>query len=271
MPLPPPVELPPLITSKRAPHERHDGGAWKVAYADFVTAMMALFIVLWMMNSSAKVKDSVQGYFRDPLGYKRRIGTGVANTGEGLTLDHQSLRDLQKQIEAALRQMPEFHKIQKNVMFTVMGEGLRIDLLETEQGMFFDSGSSTPTAAGERLLRVLAEELVKMPNKVVIEGHTDAQPFRSATPVSGYGNWELSAERANAARRLLFTDGLREDQIVELRGFANQRLLNPADPYDPRNRRISLVVKYGEDHADDDSVGGPLKQGSTKQDSEPAH
>lgn len=236
---------------KRAAVQPHHGGAWKVAYADFVTAMMALFIVLWMMNSSVKVKESVQGYFRDPLGYKQRVGTGVANRGEGLTVDHRTVLDIQKRIENALRQMPEFHQIQKNILFTVTGEGLRIDLLETEGGMFFNTGNPTPTTAGEHLLNVLAGELVKLPNKLVIEGHTDARPFRTATPTSGYSNWELAADRANAARRLLFTNGLRLDQVVEMRGFADHRLLNAADPNDPRNRRISLVVKYDEDHTDE--------------------
>lgn len=228
---------------RRSDHVRH-GGAWKVAYADFVTALMALFIVLWMMNSGDKVRKSVQGYFRDPIGYKRQLGTGVGNTGESMALNQKTISSLQKQIEAVLHQMPEFRKFQKNVLFTVTGEGLRIDLLETEQGMFFQSGSPTPTLAGEHLLNMLAQELSRLPNKIVIEGHTDARPFRAATPSAGYSNWELAADRANAARRLLSTDGVRTDQIVEMRGFANQRLLNPADPNDPRNRRISLVVKY---------------------------
>ena len=247
---PPPADAPPLALRRRSPVQTHHGGAWKVAYADFVTALMALFMVMWIGNSSGKVKESVQGYFRDPMGFKRRIGTGVANSGESLPLNVRTVRDLQSHIEAVLRQMPEFHKIQKNILFTVTGEGLRIDLLETERGMFFSSGSPAPTLAGEHLLKVLAEELVRMPNNVVIEGHTDAQPFRTATPASGYSNWELAADRANAARRLLFIDGLRADQIVEMRGFANQRLLNPADPNDPRNRRISLVVKFGQDGQD---------------------
>lgn len=229
---------------RRSDSGRH-GGAWKVAYADFVTALMALFIVLWMMNSGDKVRKSVQGYFRDPLGYKRQLGTGVSNSAEGLALNQRTVHDLQKQIEAVLHQMPEFHQFQHNVLFTVTGEGLRIDLLETEQGMFFQSGSPTPTAAGEHLLDMLARELARLPNQIVIEGHTDARPFRAATPSSGYSNWELAADRANAARRILSNDGLRDDQIVEMRGFANHRLLNPADPTDPRNRRISVVVKYG--------------------------
>ena len=234
---------PPITARRRPPSVERHGGAWKVAYADFVTALMALFIVLWMMNASTRVKESVQGYFRDPKGYRGRVGTGVGSTGENVALDQRTLRDLRKDLEAAVSQMPEFRKLQENVLFTVTAEGLRIDLLETEQGMFFGSGSSSPTPAGERLLKILAQEVSRLPNKVIIEGHTDARPFRAATPASGYSNWELAADRANAARRLLFLDGLRDDQIVETRGFANQRLLNPADPNDPRNRRISIVVK----------------------------
>lgn len=263
--LSPSEAVPPWAPLKPAAEQPHRGGAWKVAYADFVTALMALFIVLWMMNSSVKVKEAVQGYFRDPLGYKQRFGSGIANRGESLAVDHHTVLDIQRRIEAALRQMPEFQRIRKNILYTVTGEGLRIDLLETEGGMFFNSGNPTPTTAGERLLTVLAEELVKMPNKVVIEGHTDARPFRTATPTSGYSNWELAADRANTARRLLYAGGLRLDQVVEMRGFADQRLLNPADPNDPRNRRISLVVKYAEDPADEAAAAassGRLKPGS---------
>jgi chemotaxis protein MotB len=244
-----PEATPPPIPRKRAAVQAHHGGAWKVAYADFVTAMMALFIVLWMMSSSVKVKKSVQGYFRDPRGYKLQTGTGVGSLGESVVVDHRTVRDIQKQIEAALRQMPEFHQFQKNIQFTVTAEGLRIDLLETEQGMFFDSSSPRPTALGQHLLNSLAEELAKMPNTIVIEGHTDARPFPKATPASGYSNWELAADRANATRRLLNADGLRPDQIVEMRGFADKMLLNAADPNDPRNRRVSVVVKMGEERA----------------------
>jgi len=244
-----PATASPWVPLKPAAVPAHHGGAWKVAYADFVTALMALFIVLWMMISSAKVKESVQGYFRDPKGYKLHTGTGAGNPGESLAVDHRTVRDLQEKIEAALRQLPEFHQIQKNVLFTVTAEGLRIDLLETEEGMFFNSGSPTPTVAGEHLLNIVAEELAKMPNKIVIEGHTDARPFRTATPTRGYSNWELAADRANATRRLLYAHGLRLDQIVEMRGFADQMPLNSADLNDPRNRRISVVVKTGQDHA----------------------
>jgi chemotaxis protein MotB len=233
-----------LLPARRGSTERHRGGAWKVAYADFVTALMALFIVLWMMNSGAKVKQSVQGYFRDPKGYSRRLGTGAAGSGEGLPVDRKNVRGVQEQIEAALRKMPEFRSIRDNILFSVTGEGLRIDLLENEQGMFFLTGSQTPTDNGERLLEVLARELGQLPNPLVIEGHTDARPFRNSTVSSRYGNWELSADRANAARRILHTYGVRPEQVVETRGFAAQHLLDAADANNPRNRRVSVVVKF---------------------------
>jgi chemotaxis protein MotB len=232
----------PLVS--RLPEKRR-GGAWKVAYADFVTALMALFIVLWMMNASDAVKHSVEGYFRDPRGYTQTLGAGAASQGEGLRIDRATVNDVQKRIEEALRSLPNFQRIKKNVLVSVTGEGLRIELMESEQGTFFVSGSPTPTPAGNRLLSVLASELGKMPNQLVIEGHTDARPFRGGE--SGqWDNWDLSTTRANAARRLLEDAGIRSGQIVELRGFSDRRLLNPTDPTDSRNRRISVVVRFQE-------------------------
>ncbi|HEV2448342.1 MAG TPA: flagellar motor protein MotB [Candidatus Sulfopaludibacter sp.] len=228
----------------------HRGGAWKVAYADFVTALMALFIVLWMMGASERVKQSVSGYFRDPRGYTTRLGAGPAHSGEGLKVDRKNVADVRHQLEDALRQAPEFEKIRQHVRFSTTGEGLRIDLLETEAGMFFVSGQPSPTPAGERLLNLLATQVASIPNRVVIEGHTDARPYHSAGAAGGYGNWELSTDRANAARRLLLEYGVRPGQVVEVRGFADERLLNHADPNDARNRRVSLVVKFADGAAE---------------------
>jgi chemotaxis protein MotB len=237
-PVPYPVSRPRIF------HLRTHGGAWKVAYADFVTALMALFIVLWMMGSSTAVKKSVSGYFRDPRGYTQRLGAGPANSGEGLRVEARTVKDIREQLEQALRQMPEYHRIRNNIQFSVTGEGLRVDLLETEQGLFFITGSPDPTDAGKHLLQVLAGELARLDNRLVIEGHTDARPFRNAAPASGYGNWELSADRANAARRLLHQYGVRPEQVVEVRGFADQKQMYPRDPNDPRNRRISVVIRF---------------------------
>jgi chemotaxis protein MotB len=230
-----------------APRRRSDSrrnGAWKVAYADFVTALMALFIVLWMMNATERVKKSVSGYFLDPRGYTRKLGAGPGHSGEGIQVKTSTVAEVRQQIEAALRRMPDFERLRQNVQFSVTGEGLRIDLLETEQGLFFPNGSTQPTAAGQRLLASLAAEMGRLPNRLVIEGHTDARQFRDADADSGYGNWELSVERANVARRILHSHGVRPEQIVEVRGFADQHLLRPGAPEDPANRRVSVVVKF---------------------------
>jgi chemotaxis protein MotB len=215
-----------------------------VAYADFVTALMSLFIVLWLMNSGDRVKKSVAGYFRDPRGYTQKLGAGPSGSGEGIQVRKENVRDIRGQIEMALRGVPEFGRMSDSIKLSVTGEGLRIDLLETEQGMFFVSGSASPTHAAENLLTVLAHEIGEMPNKLVIEGHTDARPFRAASPTSGYSNWELAVDRANTARRLLNASGLHPGQVVEVRGFADQRPFNEQDPSDPRNRRVSVVVRF---------------------------
>jgi chemotaxis protein MotB len=161
-----------------------------------------------------------------------------------LRVDRRNVADLQNEIEAALHRMPDFPVVRDHIKFSVTGEGLGIDLLETEQGLFFVTGSPNPTPKGEHLLQLLAQEIGKMPNQVVIEGHTDSRPFRNADQSGGYGNWELSTDRANTARRLLNTYGVRPQQVVEVRGYADQRLLEPDHPDSPRNRRISLVVKF---------------------------
>jgi len=221
----------------------HRGGAWKVAYADFVTALMALFIVLWLVSSSRDVRESVAGYFRDPRGFHRLTGSARAGTGEALSVDQANIRRLREELEQAMRQMPELKTLSKYVQFTVTGEGLRIELIENDGGMFFESGSPRPTANGERMFRLLAQQLGALPNTVAIEGHTDSRAFRSSSP-DAYGNWELSFDRANMARRLMLAEGLRADQVSEIRGYADRRALIAGDPGDSRNRRVSVVMKY---------------------------
>lgn len=239
IPQSPAIEPAPL--RRLVPDSGRRSGAWKVAYADFVTALMALFIVLWLLNSGSAVRQAVSGYFKDPRGYAGKVGAGPANSGESLPI---RVSEIRQHIEAALRQAPEFQRMRNGIRFAVTGEGLRIDLIETEQGRFFVNGSSTPTGDGEHLLALLAAELNKLPNPVVIEGYTDSRPFRDAIPSSGYSNWELSSDRANAARRVLHQFGLAPHRVVEVRGYADQKPLEPNDPYSPRNRRVSIVVKF---------------------------
>jgi len=232
------------VRIRRSP-ERHSGGAWKVAYADFVTALMAMFIVMWLMNASQKVKAGVAGYFAAPRDFARTLEARPAsNSGEGLVVHRDNIGDIRRQLQEALEAMPEFRGLRDNVKFSVTGEGLRIDLLESEQGMFFVSGSTAPTPEGRNLLAVLAREIARLPNVLVIEGHTDARPFRNASPMEGYSNWELASDRANAARRVLHAYGVRPEQVVEVRGFADQRPFVPEDRMDTRNRRVSIVVRF---------------------------
>jgi chemotaxis protein MotB len=230
-----------IIIKKKAAYGGHHGGAWKVAYADFVTAMMALFIVLWLLNSSKQVQEAVGGYFKDPSGTSKRVGTNLVGSGENFSLTKDNMQKLKEELQKAIRQMSDFDKLKNQIEITITSEGLRIELLETESGTFFDSGSSKPSGKGRELLAMLAGELGKLPNKVSIEGHTDSKPYGG---VRDYGNWELSTDRANAARRLMQQDGLAQDQVSQVRGFADQSLRKKDNPLDPSNRRITLIVQY---------------------------
>jgi chemotaxis protein MotB len=140
-----------------------------------------------------------------------------------------------------MRQMADFEKLKSHIDMTVTTEGLRIELSEAANGTFFDSGSAQLKPDGAELLITLAQELGQLPNKLSIEGHTDSQPY---APSATYGNWELSADRANAARRVMQAKGIRIDQVRQVRGFADQRLRKPEAPFDPANRRISVIVQY---------------------------
>ena len=231
-----------IVINKKIVHAGHHGGAWKVAFADFVTAMMALFIVLWLLNTSQNVKDSIAGYFKDPTGNGRMVGSALAGSGESLQVKKDELKDLKDRLEEAIKEVPEFKGLNDQVQITVTGEGLRIELMESEKSSFFESGSANPSAIGVDFITELAKEIGALPNYVTIEGHTDAQPFSSKK--GAYSNWELSADRANAARRLMQSAGLQPGQVTQVRGFADQRLRKKDEPEDPSNRRISIIVQY---------------------------
>ena len=243
-----------IIIKKKGGHGGHHGGAWKVAYADFVTAMMALFIVLWLMNSSKQLQVAVGGYFKDPTGTSKKVGTNQTGSGDNFIVSKQNMAQLKEQLQKSIRSINDLEKLRKNIEMTVTAEGLRIELLESEKGTFFDSGSSTLNQSGKEMLSLLATELAQVPNKLSVEGHTDAKPYvGNAT----YSNWELSADRANAARRLMQQAGLRNDQVSQVRGFADQRLRNPNDPMEASNRRISIIVQYlPRTDPDEDKPGG---------------
>ena len=230
-----------IIVKKKASHGGHHGGAWKVAYADFVTAMMSLFIVLWLLNSSKPIQEAVGGYFRDPSGTADKKGSAVAGAGENFLMTKDNMPKLKDQLEQKIREMNDFEKLKNHVEMTVTNEGLRIELMESATGTFFDSGSPKLNTDGNELLVALAEELSKLPNKLSIEGHTDSKPYASS---GNYSNWELSSDRANSARRLMQANGVGTNQITQVRGFADQRLRKPDNPLDSSNRRVSLIVQY---------------------------
>jgi len=242
-PVPNSAAPPVMIKKIKGGHGGHHGGAWKVAYADFVTAMMALFIVLWLMNSSKEIQQAVGGYFRDPSGKGKQVGSGQSGSGDGLLIGKDDMPHLKEELEKAISRAPQLAAMKDQVEMTVTGEGLRIELLETETGTFFETGSSNPSGAGAEMLTRLAEELGKLPNRILIEGHTDTRPFAADNK---YSNLELSVDRANAARRLMQAHGLRPGQVSQVRGFADQRLRKPDDPEDASNRRISLTVQYSQ-------------------------
>jgi chemotaxis protein MotB len=250
-----------IIHKKAGHHDDEHGGAWKVAYADFVTAMMALFIVLWLLSASEKVQKAVGGYFQDPNGKGHEVGSTSAGVGETLSLSEKQLKEIKAKIEQAMKAIPAFKDMQNQIKMTMTAEGLRIDLLETKRGLFFDTGNPTPTPAGGELLKVLASELVKLPNKIAIEGHTDSSPYGRPD----YSNWELSADRANAARRILTESGLEDSRISQVRGFADQRLLLKDDPTNPSNRRISIIVRnQGMDAQEEKLAGAPVPAAAAK-------
>lgn len=229
-----------IVIKKKAHHGGHHGGAWKVAYADFVTAMMALFIVLWLMNASQDVQKAIAGYFRDPKGIGQQTGSSLGGIGESLTITKSNMNLLKEKLEQQMKKSPQFEKLKDYVQMTITGEGLRIEMLESEKGRFFESGEPLPTEIGKDLLILLAHEVGKMPNALLIEGHTDSKRYDSPR----YSNWELSTDRANAARRIMQENGVRANQIAQVRGFADQQLRLPGKPEDPSNRRISIIVQF---------------------------
>jgi len=259
-----------IVVKKKGGHAAHHGGAWKVAYADFVTAMMALFIVLWLLNTSQETQKMIGGYFLDPSGKGKEQGSGLKGAGSTVNLKKDDMPKLKEKIEQAMKEMPEMKALENQVRLVVTGEGLRIELLENEAGTFFASGSAEPTEKCRDLLAMLSKQLTQLPNKLLIEGHTDAHPFASER---GYTNWELSADRANAARRLMEANGLKEGQVAQVRGFADRNLLLPKDPENASNRRVSVIVQYADSAV---RVPPPTKSpaaphGSSGKESPPTH
>jgi chemotaxis protein MotB len=256
-------DRPIIVVKKKAGHGGHHGGSWKVAYADFVTAMMAFFLVMWILGLNQDTRKAIAAYFNDPMGMMRSHAGGSNPIGLGRESSAQpsimkSLPALMKEekeaegqrfkvakeaLEAKIGGLPEFKAFKQYIDINITTEGLRVELLDGVQSLFFETGSAVMKKRTEDLLRMIAKELKALPNPIILEGHTDAQPFASGN--TGYSNWELSSDRANAARRIM-APILAHNQIVEVRGYADRRLRNPENPMHFSNRRISIMVQYSE-------------------------
>ena len=230
-------------------HGGHHGGAWKVAYADFVTAMMALFLVLWLVSQAdTKLKEAIASYFRSPgvfdtvqggvlSGSKKVSNEPTSGTSKD---DEQALFSVAENLQKKFSTRPEFSKVKDQVKVDVTEEGLRIQIIDKADKVSFTSGSAELNPEATAILTEIAKGVCGLPNKINIGGHTDSYVFPAAK--GGYTNWELSADRANAARRVLQTVCVKPEQIRRIVGFADTEPMVPNDPFAPANRRISITV-----------------------------
>jgi chemotaxis protein MotB len=229
-------------------HGGHHGGAWKVAYADFVTAMMALFLVLWLVSQAdVELKQQIASYFRNPGVFDSTAG-GILSQAKKVSKEpttqtskdnEQALFSVAQTLQKQFGTRPEFSRYKDRVQIDVTDEGLRIQMIDEADKVSFQSGSADLGEDAKAVLAEIAGGICTLPNKINIGGHTDSRVFPSNT---GYTNWELSADRANAARRTLEANCVKPEQIRRIVGFADTELLVPNDPYSPSNRRISITV-----------------------------
>jgi chemotaxis protein MotB len=260
---------------KKGGHAAAHGGAWKVAYADLVTAMMAFFLLMWLLNStSSNTKAGIAGMFQDPNFFNTEKGkailveyeiqkTGILPGGQGMKdggsgggnsangggastevvedpgeKDRQRMEDTAQTIEKAFSEDKLLQAFKDQISFEFTDEGLRIQIQDKAAQVLFDSGSAKLKPYTLSILKEIAQELGKLPNHVLIGGHTDATQYSN----KAYTNWELSADRANSARRVLEGAGLGAGQVQKVTGYGSTVPLENHEPTDPQNRRISIVV-----------------------------
>ena len=272
-------KLQPIIIKrvKKGGHAVH-GGAWKIAYADFVTAMMAFFLLMWLLGSTSEGdKKGIADYFQSPMKVALlNGGTGsgdssslVKGGGEDLTrsggqvkkgeveadkstinlrklkeeqvrAESAKLKELQDKVESELKNNAKLSQFASQIKLDMTRDGLRIQIVDEQSRPMFDSGSAVVKPYMRDLLRAIGSVLIEVPNRLTLEGHTDAMPFPGGE--RGYSNWELSADRANASRRELVAGGLTEDRVLRVQGLASSSPFSRDDPQSPQNRRISLTV-----------------------------
>jgi len=271
-------KLQPIIIKRvrKGGHGKH-GGAWKIAYADFVTAMMAFFLLMWLLGSTTEGdKKGIADFFNAPLKVSLLGGSGsgdsssvVRGGGADLTRTTGQVKDgdihakkrlmslkalqaeqrraeqarleaLKARVEAAVNANPKLASMNSQIRLDMTQDGLRIQIVDEQNRPMFDSGSAIVKPYMRELLREIGRMLKDVPNRITLEGHTDAQPFSGGE--RGYSNWELSSDRANASRREIVHGGLPEDRMLLVQGLASSKLFIPAQPEHPMNRRISVIV-----------------------------
>lgn len=251
----------------------HHGGAWKIAFADFATAMMAFFLVMWLMSSATpEQKRAISGYFQDPIGFTESASPHVIDLGGTPTpapdrtlndvvdpdirqtetaidaeqaetfaeqLDRERLDLLLQELQNKVNENPDLTRFKDQILFEITQDGLRIQIMDAANRPMFALGSAQLQPYFEDILLAMADTIRAVPNKISVSGHTDAKPYSGR---GEFGNWELSAGRANAARRTLVAGGYPEDQIARVVGYASSALFDREDPLNPVNRRIDILV-----------------------------
>jgi chemotaxis protein MotB len=278
---------------KKATHGHH-GGAWKIAYADFVTAMMAFFLLMWLLGSTTKADlQGISEYFQTPLKVALLGGSGAGEAtsvikgggtdlvrtegqqtrGESATgrkiediksaeqelarREKRALKELKAKIEDVIAASPTLSQFRNQLLIDITTEGLRIQIVDEQNRPMFAIGSAQPQPYTRDILREIGKVLNEVPNRISLSGHTDATPYYGGE--TGYSNWELSADRSNAARRELLAGGMRDARIARVVGLSSSVLLDSSDPFNPINRRVSIIVmnKKAEEAAAQD--GGTIE------------
>ncbi|KIU46588.1 MULTISPECIES: flagellar motor protein MotB [Pseudomonas] len=252
----------------------HHGGAWKIAFADFATAMMAFFLVLWLLSTATpEQKIAIAGYFKDPIGFSESGTPYIIDLGgspelapektinpevqseptpdTSIQLDKDAVESMAEQVEKdrlnlvlqelqnKVEENPQLQKFKDQILFEITQDGLRIQIMDAENRPMFDLGSARLQPYFEDILLAMADTIKAVPNKISISGHTDAKPYAGT---GDYGNWELSANRANAARRALVAGGYPDAQVARVVGYASSSLFDRENPLNPVNRRIDIIV-----------------------------
>jgi chemotaxis protein MotB len=261
-----------ITIAKRNGHAAPHGGAWKVALADFMTAMFCLFLVLWLTNQSSDMKSAIAGYFQDPLGRASEQGSSIlpgegaraalveraATQEEVMNLRRDRLMVAAKRIEGQLDADPILQALRHHIEIQLTEDGLRIELLEDSTGYFFERSQPTPNVRGTQILALLGAELGRLPLPVRVEGHTDAYQFKSD---GTYSNWELSADRANAARRIMTMSGLAPDQIAQVTALADRNPRVAGNRYASANRRVTITMLLRDPRESGEATTPPRQAG----------